>query len=76
MYVFVFSHTTLDYEVACLDVTPLVEGAAKADFVAVGLWTDISARILKLPDFTEVMKEALGGGMITCMHYTTVLLTI
>ncbi|GLV40180.1 piccolo [Carabus blaptoides fortunei] len=57
-------HTTLDYEVACLDVTPLAEGAAKADFVAVGLWTDISARILKLQDFSEVMKEALGGEII------------
>lgn len=57
-------HTTLDYEVACLDITPLKEGATTADFVAVGLWTDISARILKLPDFTEVTKELLGGEII------------
>jgi hypothetical protein len=30
--------------------------------VAVGLWTDISVRLLTLPDLKEVVKELLGGG--------------
>ena len=47
---------------ACLDVTPLQENSNKAEIVAVGLWTDISARILRLPGLEEVNREFLGGG--------------
>lgn len=49
-------------EIACLDISPLGEGATTSDLVAVGLWTDISARILRLPDLSEATKECLGGG--------------
>ncbi|XP_069681912.1 DNA damage-binding protein 1 isoform X1 [Periplaneta americana] len=55
---------TLEHEVACLDVTPLQEGSNKAEIVAVGLWTDISARILRLPGLDEVNREFLGGEII------------
>lgn len=56
-------HVTLEYEVACLDLTPLsAETTAKAEICAVGLWTDISARLLKLPSLEEFHKEPLGGG--------------
>lgn len=54
--------TTLDVEIACLDISPLGDGVTNSDLVAVGLWTDISARILRLPDLTEATKEILGGG--------------
>lgn len=47
---------------ACLDATPLLESSSKAEIIAVGLWTDISARILKLPSLEEVNREFLGGG--------------
>lgn len=63
-----YSNITLDYEVACLDLTPISVGAqqnataAKADVCAVGLWTDISARLLKLPSLEQFHKEPLGGG--------------
>ena len=30
---------------------------------AIGLWTDISARIAKLPSFELLHKEMLGGGV-------------
>lgn len=33
-----------------------------ASVVAVGLWTDISARVLALPSLEENAKEFLGGG--------------
>lgn len=56
-------HVTLEHEVACLDITPLQEGAKSANIVAVGLWTDITARILRLPNLDEVNRESLGGGM-------------
>ncbi|KAH8359699.1 hypothetical protein KR093_008397 [Drosophila rubida] len=55
---------TLPYEVACLDVTPLDEKQTKSDLVAVGLWTDISAVILSLPDLETIYTEKLSGEII------------
>lgn len=52
----------MEHEVACLDITPLGEGGGESPLCAVGLWTDISARVLKLPCFTALHKEMLGGG--------------
>jgi DNA damage-binding protein 1 len=56
--------TTLDVEVACLDISPLGEGSMTSEYVAVGLWTDITARILRIPDLSEATKEYLGGEII------------
>lgn len=55
------STVEMEHEVACLDITPLGEGG-ESPLCAVGLWTDISARVLKLPCFTALHKEMLGGG--------------
>ncbi|ALC47529.1 pic [Drosophila busckii] len=55
---------TLPYEVACLDVTPLDESQNKSELVAVGLWTDISAVILSLPDLETIYTEKLSGEII------------
>lgn len=57
-------HKTLDYEVACLDITPLRENNNQAHIVAVGLWTDISALLLDLPDLNQITNEPLGGEII------------
>jgi DNA damage-binding protein 1 len=53
----------LDYEIACLDINPFKENEM-ANICAVGLWKDISARILKLPDLTQLCVESLGGDVI------------
>ncbi|KAM9825322.1 DNA damage-binding protein 1 [Syngnathus typhle] len=58
------SNTDMEHEVACLDITPLGEGGGESPLCAVGLWTDISARVLKLPCFTALHKEMLGGEII------------
>lgn len=58
------SNTTMEHEVACLDITPLKDGQDQAHLCAVGLWTDISARILQLPDFKSLHTEMLGGEII------------
>ncbi|AWP01227.1 hypothetical protein SMAX5B_005614 [Scophthalmus maximus] len=58
------STTEMEHEVACLDITPLGEAGAESPLCAVGLWTDISARVLKLPCFTALHKEMLGGEII------------
>ncbi|XP_064634746.1 DNA damage-binding protein 1-like [Lineus longissimus] len=58
------SSATMEHEVACIDVNPLKEGADRAEWCAVGLWTDISARILKLPNFESLHVESLGGEII------------
>ena len=52
----------MEHEVACLDITPLGDGSDKAELCAVGLWTDISARILKIPSLEAMHVEMLGGG--------------
>ncbi|XP_074593114.1 DNA damage-binding protein pic [Brevipalpus obovatus] len=58
------NETSLEHEVACIDVNPLDENAETSNFCHVGLWTDISIRILRLPDFVELHKEMLGGEII------------
>uniref|UniRef100_A0A8C5DCC9 DNA damage-binding protein 1 n=1 Tax=Gouania willdenowi TaxID=441366 RepID=A0A8C5DCC9_GOUWI len=58
------STTEMEHEVACLDITPLGDGGGESPLCAVGLWTDISARVLKLPCFTALHKEMLGGEII------------
>ncbi|RZF44982.1 hypothetical protein LSTR_LSTR001943 [Laodelphax striatellus] len=55
---------TLEYEVACLDISPLSDDQDKVEFAAIGLWTDISARILRLPSLEEVNREFFGGEII------------
>ncbi|KAF5292358.1 hypothetical protein FQA39_LY03392 [Lamprigera yunnana] len=57
-------HSMLDVEIACLDISPIGENVTFSQFVAVGLWTDISVCILKLPELTDVYKEILGGEVI------------
>lgn len=57
-----YSSTEMEHEVACLDITPLGENGGESGLCAVGLWTDISARVLRLPCFSPLHKEMLGGG--------------
>lgn len=57
----------MEHEVACLDITPLTEGSSISPLCSVGLWTDISAQILKLPSFEILHKEMLGGGKSEAM---------
>lgn len=56
---------TMEHEVACLDITPPV-GKAAATVCVVGLWTDISVRVLDLASasLAELCKELLGGEII------------
>lgn len=49
---------------ACLDITSLGDSNGMSPLCAIGLWTDISARILKLPSFELLHKEMLGGEII------------
>ena len=60
------SKATLEYEVACLEISPFHENEpnTKADFIAVGLWTDISVVLMKLPNLEKLYTEKLGGEVI------------
>ena len=49
---------------ANIGITPLNDGESKSDLVAVGLWTHITVRLLKIPTLEEITKEVLGGEMI------------
>ena len=55
----------MEYEVACIDITPLTVDKQHADLCALGLWTDISVRVLKLPSLDVIHCQLLGGGV----HY-------
>ena len=58
------SQATMEHEVACVDVTPLGDDlSAKSDLCAIGLWTDISVRLLKLPSLEIIHTQPLGGGI-------------
>lgn len=56
--------TTLPHEVACLDISLLDPKTSRANLIAVGLWTDISVTILKVPTLQILNNEKLGGEMI------------
>lgn len=58
------SSSQLEYEIACLDASSLSESSTGSDILAVGLWTDISVCLLKLPSLEIVYTEKLGGEMI------------
>jgi DNA damage-binding protein 1 len=46
-----------------MDISLLDVGTDQASIAAVGLWTDNSARLLKLPSLQELNKESFGGGL-------------
>jgi DNA damage-binding protein 1 len=48
----------LDFEIACLDINH------DLGMCAVGLWTDISARLFRLPTLEQIHCEPLGGDII------------
>ncbi|XP_037294045.1 DNA damage-binding protein 1 isoform X2 [Manduca sexta] len=50
----------MDEEVACLDLGPGEDEA----LLGVGLWTDISVRVLRLPDLRPLHNERLSGEII------------
>ena len=53
----------IDAEVACLDASPLEEGAEAATLLAVGTW-GMDLRIFTLPGLAKVAREAVGGEVI------------
>ena len=55
------SHVTMDHEVACMDIS-LHGNEERAEVCAIGLWTDISVRLLRLPSLEQLHSEPLGGG--------------
>ncbi|XP_014287545.1 DNA damage-binding protein 1 [Halyomorpha halys] len=61
----------LDFEVSCLDITPLPD-ETQSEYIAIGLWNDMSARILRAPSLEEVHKEYLGGEIISrSIHFAS-----
>ncbi|KAI1309419.1 DNA damage-binding protein 1 [Halotydeus destructor] len=53
----------MEFEVACLDITPLGD-KTDSSLCSVGLWNDVSVRILKLPSLEELHKEKLEGDIL------------
>lgn len=55
--------TTLEHEVACIDLTPY-DGENRTEVACLGLWTDISVRIIRIPSLEEITREYIGGEII------------
>ncbi|KAJ3288595.1 DNA damage-binding protein 1a [Borealophlyctis nickersoniae] len=54
----------LEHEIACVDASPLdssLSANVRSPFCIVGLWNDMSVRILALPTFEETDKQLLSG---------------
>ncbi len=64
----------MPHEVACVDISPLGgQEDGKSSFCAIGLWTEISVSVLKLPSLQQVDNQLLGGGVFTSVlviHHT------
>jgi len=59
------SSCTLEHEVACIDIGPLDSQGSNTtpqstDVAAIGMWSDVTIRILALPSLQEVHREPLG----------------
>jgi DNA damage-binding protein 1 len=53
----------LDFEVACLDLTPL-RGATESDVVLVAMWTDLSVRLLETNTLRECHRQTVKGDIV------------
>lgn len=58
-----YSTRVLEHEIACLDLSPQ-KRTDRSEFCAVGLWGDISARLLVLPTMEQICYEKLKGDII------------
>ncbi len=60
----------MEYEVACVDVTPLGD-ERKSSIATIGLWTDISVRVLTLPSLETIYTEPIPGGRYSHNQHVT-----
>lgn len=54
---------TLEHEIACVDMA-LLEPNAPSTLCCVGLWQDMSVRVLTLPDLEGIHTETIGGDVL------------
>lgn len=52
----------MSQEVACIDINPIGDDKVKSSMCAIGLWTDISVKLLTLPGFETTHTQPLSGG--------------
>lgn len=54
----------LEHEISCLDTSPIGEDQHYSKLAAVGMWKDVSVRIVALPSLEQLTKETLGSEVI------------
>lgn len=57
-------HVKLEYEISCLDISPLGGETSAANLAAVGMWTDMSVRVFSVPGMELLTNVGLGGEVI------------
>lgn len=55
---------TLEHEIACVNINNFADTTKPASVCAVGMWTDITVRLLSVPTLDTILKEPLGGEII------------
>ncbi|VDN05556.1 unnamed protein product [Thelazia callipaeda] len=54
-----------NFEISCLDISPIGDASSQSELCAIGYWTDLSVALLKLPFLKEVIREKIPGDMLS-----------
>ncbi|CAG9535052.1 unnamed protein product [Cercopithifilaria johnstoni] len=61
----VISELECEFEISCVDITPVGNGTQRSEICAVGYWTDLSVALRTLPQLAEVVREKITGDMLS-----------
>ena len=67
------SDTNVEYEISCVDISPLESVQAVANVCVIGLWGEGGVRVLRIPNWNVVAAESLGDGtyVSSCSRFAT-----
>lgn len=58
-------HKKIEYDVSCMDITPIGQDSKRSELAAVGLWNDQSIRIYSLPDLKLIQSLQFAENVVT-----------
>uniref|UniRef100_A0A0R3R4U4 MMS1_N domain-containing protein n=1 Tax=Brugia timori TaxID=42155 RepID=A0A0R3R4U4_9BILA len=61
----VITEIECEFEISCIDITPIGKGTLRSEICAVGYWTDLSVALRALPQLVEVVREKIVGDMLS-----------
>ncbi|OZC09249.1 hypothetical protein X798_03793 [Onchocerca flexuosa] len=61
----VITELECEFEISCIDITPIGNNTVRSEICAVGYWTDLSVALRTLPQLMEVVREKIAGDMLS-----------